>query len=57
MNNFEKLKNRPLDEVANERVRYDADLDKWVTDVGSYFDLGKAIRAEKCWLQKEVKNG
>ena len=57
MNNFEKLRNRSLEEVANERVKYDADLDKWVTDAGSYFDLEKAIRAEKYWLLKEVNNG
>lgn len=57
MNNFERIKNMTLDEMAEDRIRYDDFTDLYFTDVGGYRYIAQALRAEKRWLLREDKNG
>ena len=57
MNNFERIKNMTLDEMAEDRIRYDDFTDLYFTDVGGYRYIAQALRAEKRWLLREDQNG
>ena len=57
MNNFERIKNMTLDEMIEERIKYDYITDRFYTDVGWYSFKAQALCAERWWLLREDKNG
>lgn len=54
MNNFERIKNMTLDEMVEDRIRYDDITDRFYTDVGCYTYKAQALWAERRWLLREV---